>query len=335
MFSNKLHNKQNISSTHIGEPLFQLLPNKETFFGQTELYLSGDSLNTAVRVKELLTENNRISDTVSLSTVLAENNMATPHIVKLLNGKGIDTSLLRYVDDGKMAVCFASTNPDGSKAFKAYGRSNSVGRLLFSLENTDEFFENLLQKTDILSTSLLTASALEDPIRSRACLIELYRNATNNGTVTVFDTNYRTGKANQWQSKEDAVDFIKEVSAHCSIILPGDEDMRELLNIKSNEQQTILSFFAECGAKTLILKNGKNGYVIATNLLRGSYDYVRSYSVQDASIKTGDSTGAGDFFNAGVISGAILNPLATLDELASLGQDSATLALKRFGAGIP
>lgn len=121
---------------------------------------------------------------------------------------------------------------------------------------------------------------------------------------------------------KETVDPIFDILPRTDVFLPNIDEVRNILGLsKDTGPEKAAEILLDMGVKTVAIKMGKDGCWVAD---KEKLEYVPAFSV-----KVVDTTGAGDNFNAGFISGYISGK--TLSQCATIG--SATAALKIGGVG--
>lgn len=121
---------------------------------------------------------------------------------------------------------------------------------------------------------------------------------------------------------QETVDPLFEILPKVDVFLPNIDEVRSILGLSnSTGPERAAEILLDMGVKTVAIKMGKDGCWVAD---QDTLEYVPSFNV-----KVVDTTGAGDNFNAGFVSGYISGK--TLGQAALIG--SATAALKIGGVG--
>lgn len=170
-----------------------------------------------------------------------------------------------------------------------YFRKNSAFTTL-SIEDVDniDFSEvRLFHVTGIPPAVSLSA---------RESIRYLIQKARENNCYITFDPNLRPSL---WENKETMISVINEIAGHADLVLPGISE-GELLT-GSADPQDIADFYLSKGVKSVIIKNGADGAVIAEQ--NKEIEYVPGFKVD----KVIDTVGAGDGFAVGIISGLLDN----------------------------
>lgn len=121
---------------------------------------------------------------------------------------------------------------------------------------------------------------------------------------------------------QETVDPLFEILPKVDVFLPNIDEVRSILGLSNSMgPERAAEILLDMGVKTVAIKMGKDGCWVAD---QDTLEYVPSFNV-----KVVDTTGAGDNFNAGFVSGYISGK--TLGQAALIG--SATAALKIGGVG--
>lgn len=286
------------------------------------LRYGGDCLNVIFHLASLVNNSKNINLSLSFLSQVGRDEYSET-LFKGLQDLGVDTTMVRQID-GEMASYLAQVNPDGSKNYQFTGRDISPARTMFNDRNPDQILENC----SLIYSSMITATIL-DSAEQRKALIDLYSKARDKDIYTVFDTNYRIKlEEEMWGNVEKAQEFLAEIIPFVDLLLPGNEDISHIYGYEIGKKLDMIEHLAKLGAKRMILKCGADGYITY------SPEGPIIGSMAPVSV-TGDTTAAGDYFNAGVIKKLLeTRELDNLEVLAESGQESALQALKIQGSGI-
>jgi 2-dehydro-3-deoxygluconokinase len=178
----------------------------------------------------------------------------------------------------------------GERSFM-YWRNNSAAK---------NFFKNipLLKKTlrnikdfDYIYFSGITLAIMSEEVRDY--FINYLKKFRQNGGKVIFDSNYRPIL---WKTQYQAKYNYTKAYKNCDIALPTYDDEKLLFNYKSKKE--CIQAIEKKGVKDIVLKLGKDGCFYLNE--------GKQVLVSTGKVKSIDTTGAGDSFNAGYIA-AILN----------------------------
>jgi 2-dehydro-3-deoxygluconokinase len=228
----------------------------------------------------------------------------------LWRSEGVDTSLVVQDSEASTGIYFISHTDEGHQF--AYYRKGSAASLL----QPDEVSEDT-----VLRAKLLHVSGISQAISTTSCdaVFKAIDIARSNGITVSYDANLRL---KLWPlSRARAV--IHATAPLADIFLPSLEEAQQLSGKEEPEQ--IADFYLNLGVKTLVLKLGKKGVLVATSDERS---FVEGFSVE-----TVDATGAGDTFDGAFISQYING--ATLLEAAKYANAAAAISTTGYGAVTP
>ncbi len=219
-----------------------------------------------------------------------------------LRQEKVDTTGLRMVPNEKTSATAVLVSPEGERSFLHFLGANRH----YGLEDFDAF---LLKSFQILHLAgiLLTPAFDGEPAAF------LLRKAKESGLLTSLDT--------AWDSTGRWFKAIKPLLPYTDFFLPSLEEARMLSGRQKPEE--IATFFLEFGVQVVALKMGAAG------------SYYRSSSGEEGfvpilPVKVVDTTGAGDAFVAGFLTGYLLN--WPLDRVLKLANAVGGLAVSKMGA---
>lgn len=247
------------------------------------------------------------------------NDMHGHFLKQAMLGAGVDMHALIEADDVFTTLAFVALAKSGEREF-SFARKPGADTCL----RTDELDKTLLQNTRVFHTGSLSLTA--EPARSAT--YEAIDIAKSAGAVVSYDPNYR---ASLWQSREQAVQYMRTLIATADIIKVSDEEL-PLLTCETDPEKA---------ADVLV---GQGVRVVAVTLgSEGAYVRVGSEgrTVPGFAAKAVDTTGAGDAFFGGFLyrflsSGKSLRELNADDaaDCARFGNATASLCVEHRG-GIP
>ena len=175
--------------------------------------------------------------------------------------------------------------------------------------NLNDINFNLIKKYKILhyAGGFLMPKLDGKPIAS------LLRKARSSGIVTSLDT--------AWDAKGSWMKLLEPTLAHLDIFLPSIEEARMITGKKTPE--SISSFLLKYGMKIVGLKMGKKGCFLQKQGKPGIY-------LPAFSVKTLDTTGAGDAWVAGFLTGFIKG--WDLKKIGRFANAVGALSTTSFGA---
>jgi ribokinase len=260
----------------------------------TEFHCGGSAANTAMALARM-----------GLDVMLISRVGPDPWAVKALSGLGeagvVPTGLQR--DPTEMTgLMYVVVTPGGERTILGYRGANVL---------TDP---NLISEEQIRDARLLHLSGyalLAEPQRSAALLaLEM---ACRHGLAITLDPGLSVSQA--------ALNEIRALLPQIDIFLPNLAEAQALAGAES-PQDCFRALLAE-GVRLVALKLGEHGCLIGD---KEGYAHVPGFAVEAR-----DTTGAGDFYAAGIIAGY----LGGLDSsgAAVLGNAMGAMAAARVGAG--
>ena len=231
--------------------------------------------------------------------------------------QGIKMDMVMTTDQKNTGLYFADTDAHGNRDY-TYFRSDAAARLMFDLPETDEVFNKALE-ADCIYSSAITLMILSDENKQK--LVDFYKRAKEAGVKTAFDTNYRPAG---WASPEEAGEWMDKIFAHTDIVMPTNDENREVYGDHTDEQT--LARMQAAGVPEIVVKCGEKGALIY-------YDGITDRIASKPDVEVLDTTSAGDSFNAGYLAGRLsgLSPF----EAAQWGHSIAAEVIQHRGAFIP
>lgn len=288
----------------MGEAMLEL---SQTPDGQTRLGYGGDTLNTAVYLA-------RLGQRVSYITAMG----ADPYSDDLLarwQQEGIDTEFVARHPARMPGLYAIKTDAHGERSF-FYWRDNSSAQAFFDLPEAKPALEKL-KTSRWMYLSGLTLSLFD--AQNRAKLVEVAAHIVANGGDVVFDMNYRPKR---WLDRNTAQNAALSFAQYATIIMPTRDD-DDLLFGKASEEEHVARWLTGA-TRLVVVKNGPEGCRMYQP------DQAPLTIKPEASIKPVDTTGAGDSFNAGFISG--LMDGVSLTDAAAAGNRLAGIVIQHRGA---
>lgn len=207
-------------------------------------------------------------------------------VATTLAAGGVDTSLVRWVEGGRLGLYFVELGASPRPTSVVYDRAAST----IALADPELFDWNAVAGTDFLHVSGITL-ALSDTCREIAR--RAMQQARGGGAVVSFDVNYRQ---RLW-SREAAAAAVRAVAPLVDVLICTAEDARDLFGAAGGPETALAQLHADLGIETVVLTLGAEGAIAA----RGESIFNRpGYTVE-----TVDRVGAGDAFAAGFIWGLV------------------------------
>ncbi len=293
----------------IGECMIEMADRGD---GSMGLAYAGDTLNTAVYLARL----NGPSLKVDYVTALGDDPYSDA-MLAFWRREGIGTEWVARLPHQLPGLYLIRTDAEGESSFYYY-RSAAPDRSLFDLPETVGLLEHLAG-ADMVHFSGITLSILSYPARDR--LAEALEKLRRGGTRIVYDGNYRPSL---WPSADVARRVVTRFLSLVDLALPSADDEESLFGDKSCE--AVAERMHGLGVSEVLVKHGAEGCYI-------SHGDLRRHVPVGELVKPIDTTGAGDSFNAGYLSGRLagFDPIAA----AALGNRLASTVIRHRGAIIP
>lgn len=228
------------------------------------MWIGGDAMNEAYVLKHL-------GNRVKLLTGLADDG-AAKFIRAVLDEAGIDHSLSYQMQDSDTTIACPVVFQDAERSIINAGLSDS---LRFMIDPAT------MPKARVVSLASLFMPPLDKPQQ----VLEVARQAKANGSIVCADMMWTEGVSN--------LETFREVWQYIDYFFPNEDEAAKLTGKDDPEEmaKTLLDYGVGC----VVIKVGKQG-CLATN--RKGAILVPPYLV-----KAKDTTGAGDNFAAGFITG--------------------------------
>ncbi|WP_417522833.1 sugar kinase [Marinovum sp.] len=224
----------------------------------------------------------------------------------LWQGEGIDTSLVRQVDDAHTGVYFVTHGPEGHQF--SYLRAGSAA----SRMGPDDLSAAALQRTKILHVSAIS-QAISDTAAD--AVFEAIRVVRAAGGKVSYDTNLRL---KLWPL-DRARAVTHAAAAQSDIVLPGLDDARQLTGL--TDRDDIASFYLDLGAEIVALTLGAEGSLVATR--------ERRERIAGRKVAAVDANAAGDTFDGAFLARTVAGD----DPFAAARYANAAAALTTLGFG--
>lgn len=226
----------------------------------------GDCLNTAIDLRSLGNE-------VAFAGALGYDAMGD-YLSQTLKAYGIDDNGIKYLNNCETSTVVGLINFKGDRVFLYYGGTNDV--FCFDHINLD-----LVKESKIVHVG----GTFQLPGFDGVGTAKLFKLAHSYGKFTSMDVTWDT--TGKW------LETIEPCLMHLDLFMPSINEAKEIAGTNCPEE--IADFLKKKGVKNIIIKLGKDGcYVNAF----GEEFYQPSFDVEVV-----DTTGAGDSFVAGVLTG--------------------------------
>ena len=259
----------------------------------------GDCLNVALGLR-------RLGASVGFSGLVGEDQLGD-YLRGVMTDAGIDTRGLRRTGDARTCSCLVLINRSGDRTFFYYGGSNDM----FSPDMIDPSLVDGASIVHVGGTYLL-------PRFDGEGAAGLFAAARGKGKLTSMDVTWDT--TGRWMS------VVEPCLRHLSFFMPSISEAKHIAGTDDPEQ--IARCFLDRGVGTAVIKLGAEGCYVREAGAEG-------FRVPGFPTDVVDTTGAGDSFVAGFLTG--VRHRRDLRDCASLACAVAALNIRKVGAtaGIP
>ena len=202
----------------------------------------------------------------------------------------VDTSELKFSPHARTALAFVSLQADGERDFMFYRHPSAD--MLYSHDQVNVEYVHRAQMFHFGSISLI-----DDPIR-RATLFAI-ETAKKAGAVISYDPNLRLPL---WRDAESAREGMMLGWKYANVIKVSDDEFDFLGGDAEKLWHDDLQL--------LIITRDKEGCMFRTKIS----EFSKNSEISGFKVESVDSTGAGDGFVAGLLSGLLTHPHAVDDE---------------------
>ncbi len=261
-----------------GEPMVLLAGDRDKIYDSNHFtkYIAGSELNVSVGLA-------RLGHDVIYATKLGEDPFGR-YIYDFIKKEGINPSYIKFDSSNLTGLMFKSKKENGDPEI-FYFRKHSAAS--FIDQKDLEFVKSVNPKFIHLTGITLGLST-----NTRNAFNFLLKIAKGKNVPVVFDPNLRP---QLWKDKDEMVKIINDVAFSSNIFLPGIKEAEILTGLSDPEM--IGRFYIEKGVKIVIVKMGEKGAFVVSK--------DESYAIPSFHVKVVDTVGAGDGFDAGMISGLL------------------------------
>lgn len=239
-------------------------------------------------------------------------------MLEKLKQSQVNTSYVQELEYYPSSVIFVTKSSD-TPEFIPYREAD------YHIDET-QIPDSLLEEAKIFHTTCFALS--KNPARDT--ILKKAKKAHQMGLQTSIDLNY---SEKIWPNRTEALETIQEYLATNPLVKLSDDDCFRLFNESKNDEY-IIDYFSQLGAKSICLTKGKNGVVLwdpTIGIIHKKAPFVENVK---------DTTGAGDAFWTGFLYGKLnkkepLECIKTAQKLASiklqhLGQLPDNIELEEF-----
>jgi len=226
----------------------------------------GDCLNTAIDLK-------RLGNEIGFTGLLGDDILGR-YLLEVLENNRIETRGIRITDKARTSSVIVAINSNGERVFFYYGGAND----LFSFNDINQDEIRQFGIIHVGGTFLLPGF-------------------DGDGTAKLFELAHRHGKFTSmdvtWDTTGNWMQTIEPCLKHLDIFMPSSGEAEKITGETCPE--SMAKALIDKGIKNVIIKLGKEGCYVNTF---GENFYFPAYKVPVV-----DTTGAGDAFVAGVLTG--------------------------------
>ncbi|CAL1414135.1 unnamed protein product [Linum trigynum] len=208
-------------------------------------------------------------------------------LVNILKQNSVNTDGVCFDKEARTALAFVTLKQNGEREFMFY-RNPSADMLL----KESELNLNLIKQAKIFHYGSI--SLISEPCRSAH--MAAMKAAKSAGVLLSYDPNVRLPL---WPSADAAREGIKSIWKEADFIKVSDEEVEFLTKGNAEKEETVLSLWHD-KLKLLLVTDGPKGCRYYTKSFKGK---VAGYSV-----KTVDTTGAGDAFVGSFLTSVAKDP---------------------------
>lgn len=211
---------------------------------------------------------------------------------------GVDTSAVNVSQEYKSSVSVVLRSDGGERHIAYYGKAND------SFDGSCISDELLGNSSLLYIGSMMALKGLEgEP------LAELFKRARSLGTLTAMDATWPPDGI--WLPK------LEKALPYTDIFIPSDYEAKELTG--ESDPEKVVDFLHKCGVRIAGVKLGKKGAFVEG-------EYFPAYRCD----KVIDTTGAGDSFMSGFVSGIVLG--RSVHDATLLGSATSNACIRKIGA---
>uniref|UniRef100_A0A7C8YZ79 fructokinase n=1 Tax=Opuntia streptacantha TaxID=393608 RepID=A0A7C8YZ79_OPUST len=196
-------------------------------------------------------------------------------LAEILKKNGVNVDGIRFDKDARTALAFVTLKKNGEREFMFY-RNPSADMLL----KESELHIDLIKKAKIFHYGSI--SLISEPCKSAH--MAAMKAAKEAGVILSYDPNVRLPL---WPSPDACRDGIKSIWNQADIIKVSDDEVAFLTKGDATKEEVVKTLYHD-NLKLLLVTDGEKGCRYFTKNFKGS--------VKGFSVKTVDTTGAGDAF---------------------------------------
>ncbi|WP_455463003.1 sugar kinase [Candidatus Hodarchaeum mangrovi] len=267
----------------------------------------GDTLNVLVAAA-------RLGTSVAFLTKVGDDQFSQ-YLLKSWEQENINTSLIKQVKDSFSGIYFINLDEKKERSFVYYRKGSAASKL----QPIDIDF-SLISNCKILYTSGITQALSKSNRETIKQVFEEFKKK-NPKKIIAYDPNFR--EKLWFDQPNEAQKAQKELLPFIDLVLPSYP--ADAILSQSISSQEMIDYYTINNIKTVIIKLGEEGCLYTLN---------QGKSIQHSSaLKVSqivDTTGAGDAFNGGVLSGILKG--YSIPDAIKLGTIVAGLKIQGKGA---
>ncbi|KAL2241750.1 UNVERIFIED_CONTAM: putative fructokinase-5 [Sesamum indicum] len=214
-------------------------------------------------------------------------------LVDILKKNGVNSEGVRFDQQARTALAFVTLKHNGDREFMFY-RNPSADMLL----KESELDIKMIKQASIFHYGSI--SLISEPCRSAH--MAAMKDAKEAGALLSYDPNVRLPL---WPSAQAARDGIKSIWNKADFIKVSDDEVEFLTQKDPQKEDAVMSLWHD-QLKLLVITDGGKGCRYFTKSFKGKVDGF--------SVKTIDTTGAGDAFVGALLVSIAKNPSIMQDE---------------------
>lgn len=268
---------------------------KLTLVDKIETHTGGCAVNTSIDLS-------RIGQDVGIISLVGNDTFGN-YVKSELKNEKVNVDGLSYTDRAANSASIVLSNKDGERSFIHCLGTNGI------------FTEKDINMKIIEDCKyLFIAGALLMPAFDGEPTAGILKKAKELGKYTILDT--------AWDSMGRWMTVIKPCLPYIDLFIPSIDEARMLSD--KNEEKEIADDFLRLGAKNVVIKLGSKGCYVKNDNIEF---YSKSFNVNCI-----DTTGAGDAFVAGFITG--LSSGWNIKECAEFANATGAFCVREIGASV-
>ncbi|NOI65705.1 sugar kinase [Vibrio sp. 99-8-1] len=272
----------------IGECMIEL--NGKPFAEMWQTF-GGDTLNSAIYLARSASQHIEVNYVTAMGT-----DPLSKGIIQRWHDENINTQWVLSDPTRQPGLYLIQLDDSGERTF-LYWRDQSAARYMMQQPNFEALIAQL-HNVDMVYLSGISLAILPKADRQR--LLDILETLSMQGVEIAFDSNYRPAL---WPNDDmqTVQRCYQRVLSFCSLALVTFDD--EQVVWKDSSTHECLSRLAKAGVKQAVIKLGKEGCLYQNFSTMDSALLVETTPV----VNVVDTTSAGDSFNAGFLSGYLLD----------------------------